>query len=179
MQYKLCLNFRACREEKPGFFARLRKKKNATNEEAGRASQQVDPSTFPEVKSRKTSLPPLYPTKDCAQEAMVNSSAPPPGQGPGRGGHGQLCRSSTRPRTRPRRRATTPWWRRRAVGGRRADVASARIRTRLMKDGQHHRELLTQSLILSGTRDECRAGDQGQGSTEEKHTTLRRGFGGG
>ena len=57
---RLC--FHVC-SEKRGFFARLRKK-NAPGDEdttGARASQRVDPSTFPDVKSRRSTLPPIQP----------------------------------------------------------------------------------------------------------------------
>jgi len=60
--------FISYREEKRGFFARLTRrgaKKNAATEDgdpARRTSRQVDPATFPEVKSRKSILPPLHDT---------------------------------------------------------------------------------------------------------------------
>ena len=65
------------REEKSGFFARLTrrgaKKNSATDgqEDTTRreAAGQVDPAEFPDVKSRKSTLPPLYPNKDLAADA--------------------------------------------------------------------------------------------------------------
>jgi len=56
------------RDEKPGCFARFKRgKRGANDQENGNVSkvqaQQVDPRSFPEVKSRKSTLPPLQPTK--------------------------------------------------------------------------------------------------------------------
>lgn len=81
------LHFITCREEKPGFFARL-KKRGAKNEEevSRRTSKQIDPKAFPEVKSRKSTLPPIYPAKEPAQSESAQSEPTAEGEEAGEGG---------------------------------------------------------------------------------------------
>ena len=68
------------REGKPGFFARLKRKKNAaTDDDHSRrqSANQVDPAAFPDVKARRSTLPPLYPTKEPAQSELAREGDDP------------------------------------------------------------------------------------------------------
>lgn len=62
-------------EEKPGFFSRFKRgaKKGEEAERQERAGRPVDPASFPEVKSRRSTLPPLNPTKDPAQDSVKDT----------------------------------------------------------------------------------------------------------
>ena len=64
-----CCVVLVCREPKRGFLARLTRRGAKKDAEAAaqdedsvrRVSRQADPAAFPEVKSRRSTLPPLYP----------------------------------------------------------------------------------------------------------------------